>query len=156
MADGKDLTARTDMAFASLCGGLALANAGLGAVHGFAAAIGGRFDAPHGAVCAALLPSTTRINILALRARAAGSPALERFARLASVVTARSGAGPEALADWLQRLTSDLHVPRLSAYGITAGDADAIVAGAARANSMRSNPLPLERGELEAILAASL
>lgn len=156
VADGKDLEARTDMAFASLCGGLALANAGLGAVHGFAAAIGGRFDIAHGAVCAALLPSATRINIRALRSRAAENPALDRFRTLASVVTGRPGATLDTLPDWLQQLTSDLHVPGLSAYGITSKDADAIVAGAARANSMRSNPLPLERGELEEILAASL
>ena len=49
-ADGRDAEARLDMSLASLFGGLALANAGLGAVHGFAAAIGGAFDAPHGAV----------------------------------------------------------------------------------------------------------
>jgi alcohol dehydrogenase class IV len=156
VADGTDLEARTDMAFASLCSGLALANAGLGAVHGFAAAIGGRFDIAHGAVCAALLPSATRINIRALRERAADNPALERFRTLASVVTGRPDAAPDTLADWLHQLTSGLHVPGLAAYGITAKDADAIVAGAARANSMRSNPLPLERGELEEILAASL
>ena len=90
VADGSDLDARTDMTFASLCSGLALANAGLGAVHGFAAAIGGRFQAPHGSVCAALLPAATRINIRALRARAASSQALERFGVLASVVTRQS------------------------------------------------------------------
>ncbi len=156
VADGRDVEARADMAFASLCSGLALANAGLGAVHGFAAAIGGRFQAPHGSVCAALLPAATRINIRALRARAASSGALERFAILASVVTGQSASTPEALADWLHQLTGDLQVPGLSAYGVSAVDADAIVAGAGRANSMRSNPLPLERSELEEILAASL
>jgi alcohol dehydrogenase class IV len=55
-ADGRDAAAREDMALASLYGGLALANAGLGAVHGFAGVAGGMFQAPHGAVCAALLP----------------------------------------------------------------------------------------------------
>jgi alcohol dehydrogenase class IV len=75
---------------------------------------------------------------------------------LASVVTNHSEAAPEALVEWLERLTSDLNVPALSAYGVTTGDADAVVTGAGRANSMRSNPLPLERGELEEILASSL
>src|ERR1017187_6933228 len=50
--DGHNREARAAMAWASLLGGLALANAGLGAVHGFAAPVGGMFPAPHGAICA--------------------------------------------------------------------------------------------------------
>ena len=78
-ADGQNKSAREDMAVASLFGGLALANAGLGAVHGFAGPIGGRFPAPHGAVCAALLPHVMAANIRALRQRA---PESARFAAL--------------------------------------------------------------------------
>ena len=93
VADGSDLEARTDMAFASLCSGLALANAGLGAVHGFAAAIGGRFQAPHGAVCAALLPAVDS-DQHPRPASAERPPAVRhsRFGVLASVVTRQSDA----------------------------------------------------------------
>ena len=86
-ADGNDAEARTGMSYASLLGGMALANAGLGVVHGFAAPVGGMFDAPHGAVCAALLAAGMRQNIAALRARSPQSEALLRYARIARALT---------------------------------------------------------------------
>src|SRR5262249_44908524 len=76
---GQDRTAREAMSWASLLGGLALANAGLGAVHGFAAPIGGMFPAPHGAICAAVLPHAIEANAEALEARDPNSPARARY-----------------------------------------------------------------------------
>src|SRR5213078_2209928 len=98
------------MAVASLFGGLALANAGLGVVHGFAAPIGGMFDAPHGAVCAALLPHGMEANIRALRARVPGDMALERFREVAQIVTGDWGATPEDGVEWVRRLSRELAV----------------------------------------------
>ena len=89
----QDGEARTDLALASLCSGLCLANAGLGAVHGFAAPAGGMFGAPHGAVCAALLPHVLEVNLRALRAREPHHPATARMDELASLLT---GAAPGA------------------------------------------------------------
>jgi alcohol dehydrogenase class IV len=114
-ADGADMAARTDMALASLYSGMALANAGLGIVHGCAAVVGGRFAAPHGAVCAALLPGAMRVNLRA--ARAAGSPAVERVGTVARALTGRADAEAEDAADWLEALRNDLGIPRLRAYG---------------------------------------
>ena len=88
--DGADRDARRDMALASLFGGLALANAGLGVVHGFAAPLGGQWKAPHGALCAALLPHGMAANVAALRARAPQHPALERYAAIARLLTGRT------------------------------------------------------------------
>ena len=85
--NGADAAARAGMSYASLLGGLALANAGLGVVHGFAAPIGGMFEAPHGAVCAAILPYGMEANIRALRARDPESEALERYREIARVLT---------------------------------------------------------------------
>ena len=143
------------MAFASLCGGLALANAGLGTVHGFAAAIGGRFDIAHGAVCAALLrrrhESTSAHCVRELqRIRARPLPNARLGGDWSTGRNARHLAGLASAADEPSPRAWTIRVQDLSK------DADAIVAGAARANSMRSNPLPLERGELDEILAASL
>ena len=142
------------MSYASLLGGLALANAGLGVVHGFAAPIGGMFDAPHGAVCAAILPHGMRGNLSALRERAPESEAIGRYGRIAEILTGE--ADPEAGCEWVARLVRSLNIPGLAAYGIGAGDSGAIVAKAAKASSMKANPIVLSEEELAAVLAAAV
>ena len=154
--DGGDLEARAEMSLAALYGGLALANAGLGAVHGFAAVLGGRFDAPHGAVCAALLPGVVRANAAALAERDRASPALGRYECAARILTGRSDARPTDLAEWLGELRETLQIPGLRAYGVDATDAPPIVAAAARASSMRANPIVLTPDELHAVLESAL
>jgi len=150
--EGGDLEARTDMALASLLSGLALANAGLGAVHGFAAPIGGMFEAPHGAVCAALLGPVMRVNIAALRARAPQSEALVRYQRVAQLLTGEESAQPEDGAAWVERLTAELGIPTLAAYGIRRTDLAPLAEMAARASSMKANPILLSPEELREIL----
>lgn len=149
-----DAAARDDLALGSLFGGLALANAGLGAVHGFAAPIGGRFPAPHGAVCAALLPHVMAMNLQALRQRAPLHPALRRYEEVARLLTGSPGASADDGVRWTRELVGRLRIPRLSHYGITAADHATLVADAGRASSMKANPLPLTAAELGAILAA--
>ena len=151
--DGTDLAARTDMSLAALLSGLALANGGLGAVHGFAAPIGGMFDAPHGAVCAALLPHATAVNIAALRSRDPGGDRLRRYEAAARALTGNGAASAHELPQWLNELCRDLGIPGLASYG--AGDehiAD-FVAQAARSSSMKGNPIVLTEAELREILA---
>jgi alcohol dehydrogenase class IV len=153
---GNDAAARTDLALASLHGGFALANAGLGAVHGFAGPIGGMFSAPHGAVCAALLAPTLATNLRALRTRAPQHPALPRCDELGRLLTGRPHADADDALRWIGELVAALAIPRLAHFGLTAADADAVVEAAARASSMQANPIPLTREELHAILAAAL
>ena len=153
---GRDPAAREDMAFASLCGGLALANAGLGAVHGFAGPLGGLFPAPHGAICAALLPPVIAANHAAFRARASTHDALRRYDELARLVTGRPHATADDLVHWTRELTAALQIPTLSTHGITRADFPVIVEAAAKASSMKANPLPLTSSELTAILERAL
>jgi alcohol dehydrogenase class IV len=147
---------REGLAVASLFGGLCLANAGLGAVHGFAAPVGGMFDAPHGAVCAALLPPVLRANVAALRARDPDGPALARYHDLARLVTGRSGATIEEGVAFVTDLCAALDVPGLGRYGMTAADVPALVAKARAASSMKGNPIQLTDGELAEIATAAL
>ncbi|WP_437624753.1 iron-containing alcohol dehydrogenase [Sorangium sp. So ce1151] len=154
--DGPDAPARDDLAVASLLGGLCLANAGLGAVHGFAAPVGGMFDAPHGAVCAALLPAVLEVNLRALRARSPAHPALPRFDEVAALVTGRPGAVAAEGIAWVRELCLDLAVPGLRRYGMSEADLPAVVEKARAASSMKANPLPLTDEELTEIAAASL
>jgi alcohol dehydrogenase class IV len=154
--DGADRSARSDMSLASLLGGLALANAGLGAVHGFAAPIGGMFDAPHGAVCAALLPHVMAANLRALGERAPASEALARYDAVARILTGRPNAAAADGVEWVARLCGELRIPRLAAYGIAEGDVAALVENAAQASSMKANPVALSAGELREILEKAL
>lgn len=154
--DGTDVDARRDMAVASLCGGLALANAKLGAVHGFASPLGGMFPIPHGVACARLLPSIVAINTRALRARAAASTALERYDDIARTLTARSNARAEDAVEWLAQLVRDLGVPSLSAFGVKPTDVLNVVRAARQASSMQGNPIVLTDDELAEALETAL
>ncbi|MBT8042506.1 MAG: iron-containing alcohol dehydrogenase [Pontiella sp.] len=154
--DGTDLEARTGMAFGSLCGGLALSNAGLGAVHGFAGPLGGMFKAPHGMVCASLLPAVMKANIQALEERAAENPALEKYQEVAVMLTGSGNARLSDGLDWVNALCEDMPVSGLEAFGVTAGDIPDIVEKARQASSMKGNPIQLTNDELAGILADSL
>jgi len=152
----RDCAAREDMALASLFGGLALANAGLGAVHGFAAPVGGMFPAPHGAVCAALLPHVMMANLRALHARAPGSPAIERYQTVARALTGRADASAEDGAAWAAQTARRLDIPPLGSYGVGPQDVPALIEKAARASSMKGNPIELTAEELTEIVTAAL
>jgi alcohol dehydrogenase class IV len=154
--NGGDKDARRDMSLASLFGGLALANAGLGVVHGFAAPLGGSWKAPHGELCAAILPHGMAANVAALRAREPQHPALVRYATIARLLTGRNDAHAEDGIEWVRALCAELNVPPLRKWGVTEADLPGVVEKAARASSMQANPLPLTNEELLAVIAAAL
>ena len=153
--DSSDPRAREDMAFASTMGGLALANAGLGAVHGFAGPIGGGFSTPHGAVCAAMLPHAVRVNIHALRTRQPDSPALDRYSRLARWLEPASGEDPDCTVAWLSALSRQLQIPSLRNYGIRIDHFSDLIEKAKAASSMKTNPIALTELELREILESA-
>lgn len=155
-ADGKNKSAREGMALASLHGGLTLANAGLGAVHGFAGPIGGSFPAPHGAICAALLPHVMAANISALRERAAGGETLRRYDEVARLLTGNSSATADAGVEWVGKLVADLQIPHLGKYGIHKEHVADLIVKAANASSMKANPIALTPEELEETLRAAI
>jgi alcohol dehydrogenase class IV len=147
---------REDLALASLFGGLCLANSGLGAVHGLAAAAGARLSAPHGAVCAAVLAAAVKVNLSALRDRASGHPAVLRMGEVATLLTGRPDADPEDAIGWLQELTTALSIPGLASYGLDDAEIPAVVATAQKASSMRANPIELTDAEVREIVTRSL
>ncbi|MET0966979.1 MAG: iron-containing alcohol dehydrogenase [Nakamurella sp.] len=154
-ADGGDISARTDMALASLLGGMALANAKLGAVHGFAGVIGGMVTAPHGAICAALLPAVVEVNVRALLARQPSSPALAKYRDAAALLTDNPAATIEDGIDWIRETVAQLAIPRLAELGVPTAAADDIVAKTRTASSTKGNPIALTDDELAQVLAAS-
>jgi alcohol dehydrogenase class IV len=150
--NGLDTTARSDMALASLFGGMALANARLGAVHGMANLIGGTSHAPHGAICARLLPSVMEKNIHALRSRLPDSPALARYTEVAWLLTGNLRAKAEDGTTWVRDLCKELDIRPLSEYGLESKDFPALVEQSQKANSMKGNPIHLTDSELHSIL----
>jgi alcohol dehydrogenase class IV len=159
-ANGNDLEARSDMALASLMSGLALANAGLGVVHGFASPLGGMFDAPHGAICAALLPHGMRANISHLRRDQHLSPVageiLNRYRTVASRLTSRADAEPEDGIVAVAALNALLKVPSLAAFGMRPEHADEVAEKALKASSMKRNPVTLSKEELKETYLSAL
>jgi alcohol dehydrogenase class IV len=147
--DAGDREARREMSYASLLGGMALANAGLGAVHGFAAPIGGMFPAPHGAICAAVLPHAMAVNLRAVTDRS-------RFEEVARLVTERPHASAEDGVAWIAALCRKLEVPPLCTYGVREEDVLALVEKASQASSMKGNPVALSSEELREIISLAL
>jgi alcohol dehydrogenase class IV len=154
--NGGNLEARTSMCWAALLGGMALANAGLGAVHGFAAAIGGMFPTPHGAACAAVLPHAMEVNVEALRARAPESSRLLRYSEVARLLTDQPHAAAEDGVEWVGALCRKLEIPGLRTYGLSREDIPGLVEKAAQTNSMKGNPIVLRPEELARIVEQAL
>lgn len=151
VADGSDVAARADMALAALFSGMALANAGLGAVHGFAAPLGGRYGVAHGAVCAALLPAVWEVNGRAIRERGTAEQ-LARFERAAVWLTGDEGARVEDGVAWLWDLARELGVSGLGDLGVRDSEWDELIPLAMRASSMKANPMVLTEDELRQCL----
>jgi len=150
--NGGDRAAREQMSLASLFGGLALANAKLGAVHGIAGPLGGMIAAPHGAVCARLLPYVMEENLRALQSREPGSAALARYDEIARLLTAGSAARAAEGIEWVENLCADLKVPPLAGFGLKEEDFPAVVEKSRNSSSMKGNPVALTDAELLGIL----
>ena len=147
---------REDLMLASLCGGLCLANGGLGAVHGFAAPLGGMVHAPHGALCAALMAPVMEVNLRALAERAPQHPARARYREIAEIVTGRHGAEAADGVAWMRDLCQALEVRGLGHHGLAVSEIPALVDKAKAASSMRGNPVQLSNDELGNIVRSAL
>lgn len=154
----EELTAprREDLALASLLGGLCLANAGLGAVHGFAGPAGASLGAPHGALCAALLAPSLTVNLRALRSRAPGGAGEARLGELARWLTGRPDAAAEDGIAWIEGLCHDLGVKGLAGHGLAPDGVADLVARARAASSMKANPVVLTDEELREIVERAM
>ena len=155
-ADGNDLGARTEMALCSLLGGIALANAKLGAVHGLAGVIGGTADVPHGVACAALLAPVMEANVQALRSAQPDHPALHRYTEASQLVTRKPAASIEDGLAWIHETITLLEIPGLAAFGIRPEHADDVAVKAARSSSMQGNPVTLSHRDLRTILLQAI
>lgn len=148
-----DLKKRTAMSWVSLLGGICLANSGLGAVHGFASVIGGMFHAPHGAICASLLPAVIEVNTHAFEKRGQrDSIFFNRFLEIFAVVTNKKKVTVQEGINWFKNLNCKIQIPGLKELGIEKREFSTIVQHAKKTSSMKANPIELEDDELFTIL----
>ena len=154
--NGVDKEARQGMSLAALFGGLALTNAALGAAHGFAGPLGGMLHAPHGALCARLLPLVMDANIKALEARQPEHPALKRYEEIAKILTGDDSATAQDGVTWTSQLVNDLNIPQLSSYGMDETKFPEAVEKTLKASSFKGNPIALNKNELKEILEKAL
>ena len=154
--NGADKEARQGMSLAALFGGLALANAALGAAHGFAGPLGGMLHAPHGALCARFLPLVMEANIKALEARQPEHAVLKRYTEIAQILTGEKDATAWDGVQWTSALVNALNIPKLSAYGMSEKDFPEAIEKTMKANSFKGNPIPLNESELREILKEAL
>ena len=154
--NGADKEAREGMSLASLFGGMALANAALGAVHGFAGPLGGMLHAPHGAICACLLPLVMDANLKALQARGPEHPAIARYAEIAQILTGDKNATASDGVAWMSDLVRSLNIPALSVYGMSEENFSEAVEKTMKASSFKGNPILLNEAELRGILEKAI
>jgi alcohol dehydrogenase class IV len=154
--NGWDQQAREGMSLASLFGGMALANAALGAVHGFAGPLGGMLHAPHGAICARLIPLVMHANLRALRTRQPEHPAIDRYTQIARILTGKKTAAAQDGVDWVGDLVSELNTPALGMLGMDLSQIPEAVEKTLKASSFKGNPIALTAEELSLILEISI
>jgi hypothetical protein len=154
LMQAEDAQARDEIAWVSRCGGLALANAGLGAVHGLAGPLGGLTGASHGAICGALLPHV----LIANRATVTDAALAARLDEVGRWIAAAFGLAAPALAPAAMRLADWARsngLPGLVALGIDAAAVAAAADAAATSSSMKANPAPLSAEVLLSVMRAA-
>lgn len=151
LMQGENAGARDAMAWTSLCGGLALANAGLGVIHGLAGPLGGLSGARHGAICGALLPRGLQANAEHVQDTAVR----QRFDEVRGWISGAFGGQPDQAFTTLAAWSRDAGLPGLDALEISAEDRRAAAEAAAASSSMKANPVELSVAELEALMEAA-
>jgi alcohol dehydrogenase class IV len=154
--NGSDPEARQGMSLAALFGGLALANAGLGAVHGFAGPLGGMLHAPHGAICARLLPFVMEANLRALETRQPGHSAIARYREVAQILTGDDSATVQDGIQWVSQIVNELKIPTLSFYGMSEKQIPEAVDKTLISSSFKGNPIPLNAIQLTEVLEKAI
>lgn len=151
-----DLEARSGMAYASLISGITLANAGLGTVHGFASALGGYCDIPHGVICSALMGPVNRITVRKLREEKKNRGALRKYAEAGRIFEEKQNQSDDfyidALLAVIEEWASLMSIPKLSSFGLSDPDADMII----KQTENKNNPVALNNSELKEALSAAM
>ena len=154
--NGNDLTAREDLSLASLLSGIALANSGLGGVHGIAGVIGGMISAPHGALCARLLPYVFEMNSEIITQNSKGSEGYEKISNIGRILLDSDKTEFMDTVTYLLELAEKLGIGSLKSYGVNEKDIPAIIEHSLTSSSMKGNPVLLSKEQIRRILEMAL
>ncbi|EGA66414.1 iron-containing alcohol dehydrogenase [Vibrio brasiliensis] len=146
-----DFKARADLSFAAMLGGMAITNAKLGAAHGLASALGGKLNAPHSIITARLAPYVMMENITAAK-QAGRQDVLQRYARIARIMTGRVNACREDSVLWVNMMLDRLELPKLEQFGVCTTSFESVADDALKSVAIKGNPLPLTKDRLTYIL----
>ena len=153
----EDPNVMVNVSLGSLLGGMALANGGLGAVHGFAGVIGGMTGAPHGAVCAALLPAVLRMNLdIACQGKQPlCRQTMARINETALMLSRDVNSTTQDLITLIENMSTQQNVAGLEKLGVKRAEFPIIIEKSSRASSMKGNPFLLTAEQLFQILDES-
>ncbi|OIQ26669.1 iron-containing alcohol dehydrogenase [uncultured Vibrio sp.] len=146
-----DYSARSDLSFAAMLGGMAITNAKLGAAHGLASALGGKLNAPHSVITGQLAPYVMRENIEVAK-ESGRQDVLQRYIRLAQLVTGRTNVHVDDGVLWVRMMLDKLELPKLSEFGVCSTSFDQVAEDTLMSNAIKGNPLPLTKERLIYIL----
>ena len=149
---GDHIAARTGMSFAALTSGICLANAGLGVTHGFASSLGGLGKISHGVICGTLMAAANKVNVRVLKKTSGNSHAKRKYVLLGKMFLDQEGHTDDYYIDgfvqYLDDLTYDLKLPKLSEYGLDEKDLEPVC----RITENKNNPVKLDQEELMEII----
>ncbi|WP_070965132.1 iron-containing alcohol dehydrogenase [Vibrio sonorensis] len=146
-----DHSARADLAFAAMLGGMATTNAKLGAAHGLVSALGGKLNAPASVIKARLAPHVMSENIKAAK-ELGRQDVLHRYQRISAIVTGRNNACKEDGVLWIKMMLDKLEIPELNQFGVCSTSFEQVASDALMSVAIRGNPIPLTSERLIDIL----
>jgi alcohol dehydrogenase class IV len=154
--NGNDSVARAGMSFAALTSGICLANAGLGAVHGFASSVGGMYDLPHGLICGSLMSKANQVNVRELRKAGNNPLALKKYANLGEIFLQETGRTDDfyidGFIDYLYEITEELQLTGLKNLTLDENEIESVCLK----TDVKSNPVSLTLENLKEILNSSI
>ncbi|RYM59880.1 L-threonine dehydrogenase [Serratia liquefaciens] len=153
VADGSNMQARENMAYAQFLAGMAFNNASLGYVHAMAHQLGGFYDLPHGVCNAVLLPHVQEFNASVCASRLKDIAAAMGL----DVSYLNDQQGAAACIAAIRLLAQDVGIPAgLRDLQVKEQDLDTLATNALKDACGFTNPIQATHAQIVAIFRAAM